>query len=70
VVTANIFVWPEDVKVVVADIEGAIFVSGGSSSSGPLGLMMSLWGSSSARRETHVGLAQVFVCTSHAPHFD
>lgn len=44
----------------MADIEQAIFVSGGSSGgSGPLALVMSLWGSSSARRETHEGLAQV-----------
>lgn len=61
VVTANIFVWPEDAKVIVADIEGAIFVSGNSGGgTGALGLMMSLWGSTSARRETHEGLAQLF----------
>jgi phosphatidate phosphatase PAH1 len=59
-VTAHIFVWPEDAKIVVADIEGALFVSG--SSGGALGLMMSLWGTSaSARRETHEGLAQVIL---------
>eukprot|EP00604_Paraphysomonas_vestita_P003357 CAMPEP_0174818958 /NCGR_PEP_ID=MMETSP1107-20130205/1920_1 /TAXON_ID=36770 /ORGANISM="Paraphysomonas vestita, Strain GFlagA" /LENGTH=1171 /DNA_ID=CAMNT_0016031619 /DNA_START=297 /DNA_END=3809 /DNA_ORIENTATION=- len=58
-VTAHIFVWPEDAKIVVADIEGALFVSG--SGGGALGLMMSLWGTSaSARKETHEGLAQLF----------
>jgi phosphatidate phosphatase PAH1 len=65
-VTAHIFVWPDDAKIVVADIEGALFVS--RSTGGAFGLMMSLWGNSaSPRRETHEGLAQVrrsFLCFS------
>mmetsp|Transcript_20209 Transcript_20209/g.29016 ORF Transcript_20209/g.29016 Transcript_20209/m.29016 type:complete len:1153 (+) Transcript_20209:94-3552(+) len=60
IVSARLFVWPEDAKVVVADIEGAIFVSNSGSGGGALGLVMSLWGSTSARRETHEGLSQLF----------
>ena len=67
-VQAHIYVWPPDAKVIVADIEGALFVTkkGGKS----LGkLAMSLWGGggllslgsgSGAQKETHEGLAQLF----------
>ncbi len=56
---AHLYVWPPDAKVVVADIEGAIFVSNNGKSLGSL--VMSLWGgSSSAQKDTHEGLAQLF----------
>lgn len=61
------YVWPPDAKVIVADIEGALFVTKGGKSLGKLA--MSLWGGgglltlgsrSGAQKETHEGLAQLF----------
>ena len=59
-VQAYLYVWPPDAKVIVADIEGALFVTKGGKSLGKL--VMSLWGgsSSSTLKETHDGLAQLF----------
>jgi hypothetical protein len=52
--------WPEDARIVVADIEGAMFVSNGSSggSSYLMWPVRSLWGNTQ-RNETHEGLAEV-----------
>lgn len=58
-VQGHLYVWPPDAKVIVADIEGALFVTKGGKSFGKLA--MSLWGGSSgAEKETHEGLAQLF----------
>lgn len=58
-VQAHVYVWPPDAKIIVADIEGAVFVTSGGKSLGKLA--MSLWGgSSSAQKDTHEGLAQLF----------
>jgi len=58
-VQAHVYVWPPDAKVIVADIEGAVFVPSGGKSFGKLA--MSLWGgTSNAKKETHEGLSQLF----------